>query len=69
MLNCSGLISFFPFLQARVTDRIQKETYSPNMEEDTKPILVPVGGDESNYGIMNIQFNPEDYKCKRYEER
>ncbi|XP_036259034.1 neutral amino acid transporter 9 isoform X2 [Molothrus aeneus] len=35
------------------------------MEEDTKPILVPVGGDESNYGIMNIQFNPEDYKCKR----
>ncbi|XP_053859942.1 neutral amino acid transporter 9 isoform X3 [Vidua macroura] len=35
------------------------------MEEDTKPVLVPVGGDESNYGIMNIQFNPEDYKCKR----
>ncbi|RLW05180.1 hypothetical protein DV515_00005390 [Chloebia gouldiae] len=49
----------------KVTDRIQKETYSPIMEEDTKPILVPVGGDESNYGIMNIQFNPEDYKCKR----
>uniref|UniRef100_A0A8C0V7M3 Neutral amino acid transporter 9 n=1 Tax=Cyanistes caeruleus TaxID=156563 RepID=A0A8C0V7M3_CYACU len=35
------------------------------MEEDTKPILVPVGSDESSYGIMNIQFNPEDYKCKR----
>ncbi|XP_056180659.1 neutral amino acid transporter 9 isoform X1 [Falco biarmicus] len=35
------------------------------MEEDTKPLLVPVGGDESNYGIMNIQFNPEDFKCKR----
>ncbi|XP_075595982.1 neutral amino acid transporter 9 isoform X1 [Balearica regulorum gibbericeps] len=35
------------------------------MEEDTQPLLVPVGGDESNYGIMNIQFNPEDFKCKR----
>ncbi|KAJ7412090.1 hypothetical protein BTVI_47629 [Pitangus sulphuratus] len=38
------------------------------MEKDTKPILVPVGGDESNYGIMNIQFNPEDYKCKSLED-
>lgn len=38
------------------------------MEEDTKPLLVPVEGDESDYGIMNIQFNPEDFKCKRYEE-
>lgn len=35
------------------------------MEEDTKPLLVPVGGDESSYGIMNIQFNPEDFRCKR----
>ncbi|KAM8793353.1 LOW QUALITY PROTEIN: neutral amino acid transporter 9-like [Eudromia elegans] len=35
------------------------------MEEDTKPLLIPVGDDESNYGIMNIQFNPEDFKCKR----
>lgn len=38
------------------------------MEEDTKPLLIPVGGDESNYGIMNIQFNPEDFKCKRWDE-
>ncbi|OXB55698.1 hypothetical protein ASZ78_000735 [Callipepla squamata] len=35
------------------------------MEEDIKPLLIPVGGDESNYGIMNIQFDPEDFKCKR----
>ncbi|XP_053910437.1 neutral amino acid transporter 9 isoform X2 [Cuculus canorus] len=34
------------------------------MEEDTKPLLVPVEGDESSHG-MNIQFNPEDLKCKR----
>ncbi|XP_019351624.1 neutral amino acid transporter 9 isoform X2 [Alligator mississippiensis] len=36
------------------------------MEEDTKPLLIPDGGgDESDYGIMNIQFSPEDLKCKR----
>lgn len=39
------------------------------MEEDTKHLLVPAGSDESDYGIMNIQFNPEDFKCKRYEKR
>ncbi|XP_064358734.1 neutral amino acid transporter 9-like isoform X3 [Dromaius novaehollandiae] len=42
-----------------------EEAFSSNMEEDAKPLLIPVGGDESNYGIMNIQFNPEDFKCKR----
>ncbi|EMP41367.1 Putative sodium-coupled neutral amino acid transporter 9 [Chelonia mydas] len=35
------------------------------MEEDTKPLLIPVGGDERDYGIMNIQFDPADLKCKR----
>ncbi|XP_048359041.1 sodium-coupled neutral amino acid transporter 9 [Sphaerodactylus townsendi] len=35
------------------------------MEEDIKPLLVPVGGDEDDVGILNIQFNPEDFKCKR----
>lgn len=40
--------------------------HSSNMEEDTKPLLIPVGGDERDYGIMNIQFDPADLKCKRY---
>nr|XP_020661188.1 sodium-coupled neutral amino acid transporter 9 [Pogona vitticeps] len=35
------------------------------MEEDTRPLLVPVGGDENDIGILNIQFNPEDLKYKR----
>ncbi|XP_032624897.1 neutral amino acid transporter 9 isoform X2 [Chelonoidis abingdonii] len=39
--------------------------HSSNLEEDTKPLLIPVGGDESDYGIMSIQFNPGDLKCKR----
>ncbi|KAM9138920.1 neutral amino acid transporter 9 isoform 1-T2 [Pangshura tecta] len=39
--------------------------HSSNLEEDTKPLLIPVGGDESDYGIMSIQFNPADLKCKR----
>ncbi|KAJ7334973.1 hypothetical protein JRQ81_012914 [Phrynocephalus forsythii] len=35
------------------------------MEEDIRPLLVPVGGDENDVGILNIQFNPEDLKYKR----
>ncbi|XP_019373400.1 PREDICTED: sodium-coupled neutral amino acid transporter 9 isoform X3 [Gavialis gangeticus] len=36
------------------------------MEEDTKQLLISNGGDdESDYGIMNIQFSSEDLKCKR----
>ncbi|XP_003216229.1 neutral amino acid transporter 9 isoform X1 [Anolis carolinensis] len=35
------------------------------MEEDSKPLLIPVGGDENDVGVLNIQFNPEDLKCKR----
>ncbi|XP_077792503.1 neutral amino acid transporter 9 isoform X2 [Podarcis muralis] len=35
------------------------------MEEDTSPLLVPVGGDENDIGALNIQFNPEDFKYKR----
>ncbi|XP_062984129.1 neutral amino acid transporter 9 [Elgaria multicarinata webbii] len=35
------------------------------MEEDAKPLLIPVGGDEDDVGILSIQFNPEDLKCKR----
>ncbi|XP_060091962.1 neutral amino acid transporter 9 [Heteronotia binoei] len=35
------------------------------MEEDIKPLLVPVGGDEDDVGVLNIQFNPEDFKYKR----
>nr|XP_056704305.1 neutral amino acid transporter 9 [Euleptes europaea] len=35
------------------------------MEEDIKPLLVPVGGAEDDAGVLNIQFNPEDIKCKR----
>ncbi|XP_043370708.1 sodium-coupled neutral amino acid transporter 9 isoform X3 [Dermochelys coriacea] len=42
-----------------------EEMHSSNMEEDTKPLLIPVGGDEKDYGIMNIQFDPADLKCKR----
>ncbi|XP_050802929.1 sodium-coupled neutral amino acid transporter 9 isoform X2 [Gopherus flavomarginatus] len=42
-----------------------EEMHSSNLEEDTKPLLIPVGGDESDYGIMSIQFNPADLKCKR----
>lgn len=37
------------------------------MEEDAKPLLVAVGGEESSFGIMNIQFDPEYLKCKRYK--
>ncbi|XP_061474144.1 neutral amino acid transporter 9 isoform X2 [Rhineura floridana] len=35
------------------------------MEEDAEPLLIPVGGDENDIGALNIQFNPEDLKCKR----
>nr|XP_060617479.1 neutral amino acid transporter 9 [Anolis sagrei ordinatus] len=35
------------------------------MEEDIKPLIIPVGGDENDVGVLNIQFNPEDLKCKR----
>ncbi|XP_054843187.1 neutral amino acid transporter 9 isoform X2 [Eublepharis macularius] len=35
------------------------------MEDDIEPLLVPVGGDEDDVGVLNIQFNPEDLKCKR----
>ncbi|XP_030422327.1 sodium-coupled neutral amino acid transporter 9 isoform X2 [Gopherus evgoodei] len=42
-----------------------EEMHSSCLEEDTKPLLIPVGGDESDYGIMSIQFNPADLKCKR----
>ncbi|XP_077203247.1 neutral amino acid transporter 9 [Paroedura picta] len=35
------------------------------MEEDIKPLLVPVGGDEDDAGVLNIQFSPEDFKYKR----
>ncbi|KAJ6669875.1 hypothetical protein lerEdw1_000424 [Lerista edwardsae] len=35
------------------------------MEEDAKPLLIPVGGDEDGAGVLNIQFDPEDFKCKR----
>ncbi|XP_053154247.1 sodium-coupled neutral amino acid transporter 9 isoform X3 [Hemicordylus capensis] len=35
------------------------------MEEDAKPLLIPVGGDKDSIGVLNIQFNPEDFKAKR----
>ncbi|XP_034296775.1 neutral amino acid transporter 9 isoform X2 [Pantherophis guttatus] len=35
------------------------------MEEDATPLLIPVGGDENDLGVLNIQFNPEDLKSKR----
>lgn len=35
------------------------------MEEDATPLLIPVGGDENDLGVLNIQFNPEDLKTKR----
>ncbi|XP_013915816.1 PREDICTED: sodium-coupled neutral amino acid transporter 9 [Thamnophis sirtalis] len=35
------------------------------MEEDATPLLIPVGGDENDLGILNIQFSPEDLKSKR----
>ncbi|KAH0627946.1 hypothetical protein JD844_008541 [Phrynosoma platyrhinos] len=35
------------------------------MEEDIKPLIIPVGSDENDVGVLNIQFNPEDLKCKR----
>ncbi|XP_039211581.1 sodium-coupled neutral amino acid transporter 9 isoform X3 [Crotalus tigris] len=35
------------------------------MEEDATSLLIPVGGDENDLGVLNIQFNPEDLKSKR----
>ncbi|XP_044302375.1 sodium-coupled neutral amino acid transporter 9 isoform X2 [Varanus komodoensis] len=35
------------------------------MEEDAEPLLIPVGNDETDVGILNIQFSPEDLKWKR----
>ncbi|KAM6468880.1 neutral amino acid transporter 9 isoform 4-T5 [Liasis olivaceus] len=35
------------------------------MEEDATPFLIPVGSDENDLGVLNIQFNPEDLKGKR----
>ncbi|XP_063151732.1 neutral amino acid transporter 9 isoform X2 [Candoia aspera] len=35
------------------------------MEEDATPLLIPVGGDENDLGVLNIQINPEDLKGKR----
>ncbi|ETE72821.1 putative sodium-coupled neutral amino acid transporter 9, partial [Ophiophagus hannah] len=39
--------------------------HSSLMEEDGTPLLIPVGGDENDLGVLNIQFNPEDLKSKR----
>ncbi|KAF7250621.1 Sodium-coupled neutral amino acid transporter 9 [Varanus komodoensis] len=37
------------------------------MEEDAEPLLIPVGNDETDVGILNIQFSPEDLKWKSRE--
>ncbi|KAL7989032.1 hypothetical protein Chor_007951, partial [Crotalus horridus] len=39
--------------------------HSSLMEEDATSLLIPVGGDENDLGVLNIQFNPEDLKSKR----
>lgn len=38
------------------------------MEEDARPLLIPVGGDEDGAGALNIQFDPEDFNSKRWEK-